>query len=510
MESENRAKEAVKKGWIHSLRVRIGLFYLILATTNITFFSVMTFENQTDLLLNNFKLHSNDLVRVVVDDIGKVSTEKAISSDDLIKVLSERGIGSFDVVDKDGAIVFQYPTPADVSQKRDTLSPRLKARLQEMTATSTLIQSRYKLDLNADNFSVDFILPLEKTEQGERYLSTTLSVQSMQTRLRELYFQIALLVGWGILFHLLFAIFVYRVIFVRVDILKKTSNTMAEGDLSARATWNMRQNDELDELGKTFNFMASRIEENVETVTRLNTQIQSELEIGKEVQELFLPKHKVFEDYQMFFYYRPLREVSGDVYKYYRYSNGAKGFFFADASGHGVSAALITTITVMSLDVVVRRDFTTDSILTRLNQLLAARLESTFFCTGVFFLFEQGGGVQYTNAGHNPPLYLPAGSDEIKELEKDGPPMGMMDEAEYPANHINTSPGDRFLIYSDGLVESKSKEGEQFGLDRVKAVLLERRTDPTESTVTQLASMLDEHTGEYMDDVSIFYLEIPG
>lgn len=490
---------------VHSLRMRITLVYMALAILNIIFFSALIFENQTDLLLENFQFHSHNLVRTVLDDLDKsLQSQENPDLDRLTTTLKTRGVSKFLILDKNAAVVKRVP-----ESENGNVAESLKRRVIEMATTSTLFRSRYNLELNEENFSVDFILPIGGKEGEELFLSTELSVKSVQERLKLLYLQIALAVGWGVVLHLVVAVYVYRVIFQRIGILKNTSTMMAEGDLSARAEWKQKSNDELDDLGSTFNFMAHKIEENMETVTRLNRQIQNELEIGKEVQELFLPKKKVFEDYDMTVFYRPLREVSGDIYKFYRYSNNARGLFFADASGHGVSAALITTITIMSLDVVVRREFSADRILSQLNNLLAARLESSFFCTGVFLIFDTKGQVTMTNAGHNPPLYLPAGTDEIEELEKDGPPMGMMEDIDYGVRTIQTRPGDRLFIYSDGLVESKNSKGEMFGLQKVKDRLMARRNEPTKPIVDDLYAELDEHTAEYMDDVSIIYLEMP-
>lgn len=511
--SEDQKTGRTGKMW-NSLRFKIAIFYLILAITNIVFFSVVILENQTDLLMSNFGYNSNELVRTVLDDMGelKISRENPETWGPLKTVLKSRQIEKFEIFDKEGNILIREGESSE--QENARVDEGIKQRSIQLATSATLFRARYDLKMDEDDFSVDFILPVGASED-ELFLHTKLSVRAIQDRLRSLYVQIALAVGWGVLFHLLFAIFVYRVIFIRVGLLKDASENMAE-ELSTRVTWDMKRNDELDDLGQAFNNMASRIQNDVETIQtqmatieRLNEQIQSELEIGKDVQELFLPKKNIFNDYGLEIFWRPLREVSGDVYKFYQYSRGSKGLFFADASGHGVSAAMITAITIMSLDSVVRKANRPGQILSRLNDILAVRLESSFFATGVYCMVDSQNRIHFSNAGHNPVLYIHGETGEIEELSKDGPPLGMMEGVEYETHIIEAKPGDQLFIYSDGLVEPKNDKDEMFELDRVKDIILGNRDKPKSEIIKIIADQLEEHTVEYMDDVSILYLEMP-
>ena len=113
----------------------------------------------------------------------------------------------------------------------------------------------------------------------------------MQERLTKLYYQIAIAFVWGLISHILFGIYIYRVIFTRVSILKDATDKMGMGDLSSRAVWKFNREDELDVLGQAFNGMAGKIEETIQTISTLNEEINKELKIGREVQEMLKILH---------------------------------------------------------------------------------------------------------------------------------------------------------------------------------------------------------------------------
>ncbi len=273
--------------------------------------------------------------------------------------------------------------------------------------------------------------------------------------------------------------------------------------------WKQKRHDELDDLGTAFNSMAASIEEKVDTISKLNEEIQTELRIGKEVQKQFIRGTEELPRYKGAIYYRPMREVSGDIYGMFPFARGYAGFFVADASGHGVSAALITTITVQSLENALKKNMNPRRIVGSLNNSLAQRFESSYFATGTFMLFSPKGEVFITNAGHLPILCLRPSTGDLIEVSKMGPPMGLMEDFEYKVKRLNTRPGDRFLIYSDGLMETNNQAGEQFSLERVIKIFKENAQKTTEEFLDDLVTQFEAHAADYRDDVSAIALEVP-
>lgn len=518
-EDETQPRKSGRRAF---LALRIGLLYVLLAALNITFFSVVILENQSDLLLGNFKYRAESIVKSVLDedvaDIRFPGTAPAPEYDLLRNSLKAYEVQRYVVFNGRGEVRDAYlapdagdeePAPAAGEQ----VGPQLLEKIVEFTKEESLFRSRYIIDLDEERWSLNFLLPLQG--QGERlFLAANLNVRTMQERVSYLQFQVVFAVVWGVIFHLLFAIFVFRVIFRRVNLLKGASLRMAGGELDSRVAWKRgRREDELDELGDAFNSMAANIQNQVETITDLNDQIQNELSIGQEVQELFLGDAGLVKKFKPALLYRPLRQVSGDVYRYFQFDDGSHAVFFADASGHGVSAALVTTITLLSLDEVLRTEREPKRVMEALSNLMAVRLDTTFFATAVFVHFGTDGGVRLTNAGHNAPLLLPAGEGPLREVRPHGPPLGFIEDAPYKQASIALTSGDRIFLYTDGLTEAANVPSgdakELYGDVRMRAILKRHRYDEAENIIAQLEQDFDAFAGHITDDVTVLILEVP-
>ncbi|WCL47997.1 SpoIIE family protein phosphatase [Leptospira sp. GIMC2001] len=504
----------IKKG--SSLRIQIGLLYTILAFVNIVFFSVMIFENQSDLLVRSFKFQSENLANTVQNDLSnaQIRIQKNTEQSAIIDRLRLYEIDNFRIYDKKGTEVYRYPNEINYIQKIEPNELQLKIQSVGIGDSGSIFKSRYNLELNQNDFSVSAFIPFIDADKSELYLETDVKLSGIQERLNQIYVFMALATSWGILFHVLFAIFVYRVIFKRLEILKSTSEKMAEGELSSRAEWEFKRSDELDSLGLSFNSMAEKIEETVNTVTRLNKEINLELTIGKEVQELFLPKLKKYKKFSLGLLYRPMREVSGDIYQCFHIENKELNkedycFFLADASGHGISAALVTVVIAMFLEAVLRETNDADKTIQKLSELMGSRLQASFFATSVFLNINKDNVLTICNGGHNSPYIIRKKNSEFIRIESSGPPLGMAEDHNYSLETFQLEPGDRIFLYTDGLVETQGREGNQFGLERSLDLIRKNLSKSNQEIVDILNTELNDFALEFKDDVSVLIIEIP-
>jgi len=499
------------------LRVQIGILYALLAFVNIVFFSILIFENQSDLLTRAFQLQSENIANSLYEDLallkkegnGKINLERLKERLGFYEIYMYRFLNSEGEELEQNLLEFSDRE----SQPRGNFpqGEKLKSILEEINPESSNVffQGRYNIDLDESDFSLTLTIPVSDIDRT-MYLQARLYLKGLSERLERIYYFIFLTVGWGIIFHILFALYVYRVIFIRMGILKTASEKMASGDLEARAVWNRKRNDELDELGDSFNVMAGKIQETIETVTRLNTEINLELQIGKEVQDLFLPSRKIARDFYPGIYYRPLREVSGDLYLFFRKSEKELfSVFIADASGHGVSASLVTVTIAVFLESLWKEGLSVQEIIGELSRMMGSRLQSSFFATAVCAEWN-GKNLNICNGGHNPPLIF---SKEIGFLEiaSSGPPLGMVDEHEYKSEIIPLKKGDKIFLYTDGLTESLSDDNKMYGIARVKEHLESgiKSGFSNQEIVDAIARDLANFTKEYKDDITMILLEIP-
>lgn len=475
---------------------------------------MMIFENQSDLLLKNFQFQSENLANTILADLQNIGLkpERDEAFNIFRKTLKLYEIENFLIFQGDGKI---WQTEPENKQIPDKVAEALIRKSKDVSSDKegSLFKARYSLDLNEEDFTVDFLLPIKAASGKEIFLSTHFNIASIQERLKQLYIQVAYAVVWGVVFHLIFAILVYRAIFRRVGLLEAASKEMTEGNLKSRVSWNFKNEDELDNLGNSFNSMASEIETKVNLITKLNDEINQELQIGKEVQELFLPSPKKFKKFKIGKLYRPMREVSGDLYQYFYFDEGDDkefyAFFLADASGHGVSAALVTVVMAMTLQGIMKENHDPIFAINFLGETIANRLQASFFATGVFVILDEPGKIKFVNAGHNAPFMIRPSTKQITYIDSSGPPLGMGDDIHYSLVEFAVEPGDKIILYTDGVVETPMKEGGLYGLDRFANLVMENIEKSNTEIVELAMADLDEVHEEYKDDVTILIIEIP-
>jgi sigma-B regulation protein RsbU (phosphoserine phosphatase) len=488
-----------------SARWQITVAYTILALINIIFFSVMIFENQWDLLIKNFKYQSEKIAQEFSEELQ--ATQSGGSPEDPREIMNKLSVS----YDMDDYILFQPDGKVILSQNPidGSMDPEILKRANDYLSESSLFKAKYLSDLREKDFKLTILLELKSKQKT--FLYSILNLAGIQARLNHIYFQVFLALVWGLLFHALFGVYLYRLIFRRVGLLEKASQEMAKGNLKTRLNWEFKKNDELDSLGKTFNSMATKIEDTVFTISKLNNEINQELKIGKEVQELFLPSKKILKKFNTGIFYCSMREVGGDIYNFYKVKLREEeytGFFLVDASGHGVSAALVTVVIALSLENLLAETKSPHRLLTKLGFTIANRLQSSFFATGVLGLIDSKGKLRISNAGHPTPYLIQSKTGIFKEIASSGPPLGISEDHHYKSEVLNPGDFDKLLIYTDGVTECKSPSEEEFGKQRLVELVKNNLDKSNQEIVNLVSEQLRNFSDEFRDDVSILLMDI--
>ena len=119
------------------------------------------------------------------------------------------------------------------------------------------------------------------------------------------------------------------------------------------------------------------------------------------------------------------------------------------------------------------------------------------------------GELTYVNAGHNPPLYLPAGADKAIELEHTGMWLGVDENSKFEQRTITLQPGDLLLLYTDGVTDAINATGEEYGLERVKEVIYRQRSASPEAISEALIQSLATFTAGSapFDDITLVLIK---
>jgi sigma-B regulation protein RsbU (phosphoserine phosphatase) len=183
----------------------------------------------------------------------------------------------------------------------------------------------------------------------------------------------------------------------------------------------------------------------------------------------------------------PCHEVGGDYFDYFDLEGGRFCFALGDVAGKGISAALLASKVQGILSAQSFLDSPIPTIISNLNRNLAGRGMDNRFVTFFFGILDEEGTCSYVNAGHNPPLLVhPDGT--MRELDQGGMVLGLFTEARYQSESVRLQPNDHLVLFTDGVVEALNARGEEFGQERLCALLRARAG----ATAPELLSCLRE------------------
>jgi len=192
--------------------------------------------------------------------------------------------------------------------------------------------------------------------------------------------------------------------------------------------------------------------------------IQNEMETARQIQSSILPeKMPEVKGLNIAAAYYPMTSVAGDFYDFIEINDHEAGFLVADVSGHGVPAALIASMIKIAMQSV--RDSAQDpgEVLRLLNKILGDQLHGQFVTAAYLYINSDLNTARYSAAGHPPLLYWNSGEERVESIESNGLILGILKETEYPVREFAFNRNDRFLIYSDGLIEANNASGVEFG-----------------------------------------------
>jgi sigma-B regulation protein RsbU (phosphoserine phosphatase) len=176
-------------------------------------------------------------------------------------------------------------------------------------------------------------------------------------------------------------------------------------------------------------------------------------------------------------YYQTSRRAGGDYYDFFPLPDGSWGILLADVSGHGTPAAVLMAITHSIAHTLSGPAAPPSRLLAFLNDHLAARYttDSGTFVTAFYGVYDPATGVlTYASAGHNPPRVGRYDGAHVRAIDRNGSlPLGIDANVCYQDTVERLAPGDVLLLYTDGITEARSPDGELFGVQRLDNVIAE-------------------------------------
>ncbi|MEW6358323.1 MAG: SpoIIE family protein phosphatase [Planctomycetota bacterium] len=174
----------------------------------------------------------------------------------------------------------------------------------------------------------------------------------------------------------------------------------------------------------------------------------------------------------------PCKMVGGDFFDFIPIDESHIGIVIADVSGKGVPGAILMASTRSALRALIESGVNADHVIHKLNHWLCRDTSDEEFVALVFGVLNTANKrFTYTNAGHNPPLWVHGG--ETRDLDAGGTVLGVSRKVEFEQERIQLAPGDLIVFYTDGVSDAMGKGGKMFGVERLKDVV--RRSAPLEA-----------------------------
>jgi serine phosphatase RsbU (regulator of sigma subunit) len=219
-------------------------------------------------------------------------------------------------------------------------------------------------------------------------------------------------------------------------------------------------------------------------------RLEEDMRMAAEIQRGLLPSAPpAVAGYDVCGMNLPCRTVGGDYYDFAP-EDGQLLFALGDVSGKGTGAALLMTV----LRAAVRAHWSerpTNQAMARINRTVCQNIPSNKYVT--FFLARLDpatGRVSYVNAGHNPPLLVRA-DGSVDTLAEGGMVLGFFDPTEYGEGEARLGPGDMLAVFSDGVTETWSAEGDEYGERRLADLLVRERHRSASELQTAILHDLD-------------------
>jgi phosphoserine phosphatase RsbU/P len=197
--------------------------------------------------------------------------------------------------------------------------------------------------------------------------------------------------------------------------------------------------------------------------------MQEEMRSASRIQSSILPSGAPrVPGLQMAVRYAPMTAVAGDFYDFLPAANGGIGILVADVTGHGVPAALVASMVKVAAASQSEHADDPARVIAALNQVMCRQVHGQFTTAGYLYLDPASGTGRYAAAGHPPLLRYRAHGGGLEEFRENGLLMGVRATEKYASTPLSLQPGDRLLLYTDGIPEALNSAGEFFGEERFK------------------------------------------
>ena len=227
-------------------------------------------------------------------------------------------------------------------------------------------------------------------------------------------------------------------------------------------------------------------------------RLERELQLAHEIQQTFMPDQPpALSGWELAFAWRAARQVAGDFYDFFELSDGRLGLVIADVADKGMPAALFMALTRTLMRAAALEEASPAAALARVNDLLVPDAQQGMFVTAFYATLSlEAGNLTYANAGHNRPLLWRARGRELERLDQGGMALGVMEGERLEDYAVRLEPGDHLVLYTDGVSEAFSPQGDMYGEERLREAIQAAAAGSAQSMLDAIGSSVVAFTGD--------------
>jgi len=251
------------------------------------------------------------------------------------------------------------------------------------------------------------------------------------------------------------------------------------------------------------------LEQTVEKGTIALQQQEEELKRAREIQQMLLPnKLPQLPGAQISGAWQPAREVSGDYFDVIQLDEKRVGICVGDVAGKGITAALLMANLQASFRAFATADATPQVVCTKLNKFLCANIATGKFVSFFYAVLDaEKRTLVYENAGHCPGLLIRE-NGEIESLRGGGAVLGALPDWVYRDYAVQLQPGDKLLLWTDGITEAENAQLEEFGEERLLEAARARDATALDTQRAIMQGVTAFCGGNFRDDATLLVLRV--
>ncbi len=273
------------------------------------------------------------------------------------------------------------------------------------------------------------------------------------------------------------------------------------------------QNNLLETRAHDLKAALKKVESQKEIIENQNQKLITDLKKASDFQKSLLPTtFPDIEKYKFSVSYNPSNQLGGDFYDIFKINENKIGLIITDASGHGVSSAMLSAMFKMTLAKYALQITEPNLLFERMNKDFCNVLQTGDFFTAFYSIIDfNENNMVYSNAGHPKPIVFNYINSKFEELDSEGFLLGVMDKNIcYEKKEIQFAGKHRIFFYTDGLSEAINKKNTPFGEQRIKKIIKKYQQENGPLFLNKMVRELKNFSGNYDfdDDLTLISLDI--